>query len=240
MGSFANCLQSMTAYRKVTLLDKSTHGGSRHFYQIAQTRMPNLKGPGLVVGYGRGHEATFLKQHLQIRIVGVDLHPPVPDYDFTPILANALYLPFFEATFEFVFFHHVIEHIPDPSGSLMEIQRVLRPGGWLYIATPNRYRIIGYIGSYGATIRQKILWNLTDYADRLRGRFTNEMGAHAGFSRQELEELLREQFSEIQWLTRDYLWFKYSARIPKTVLKLLTLDSVMNFVAPSFYALCRK
>lgn len=229
---------------KVALLNKSTHAGAQHFCRIAQTHKLGLKnGLGLVIGYGQGHEASFLSRCLQVQIIGIDLHPPAYetcDQDFTPVLADVLYLPLREETFDFVFCHHVIEHVADPYASLIEIKRVLRPRSWLYIGVPNRHRIIGYIGSYGATFRQKLLWNLTDYADRLRGRFTNEMGAHAGFSWQELEELLREQFSEVQWLTRDYLWFKYSARIPEFVLKLLTLDSVMNFVAPSIYALCRK
>lgn len=39
--------------------------------------------------------------------------------------------------FDAVVLRHVIEHLPDPLSTLMECCRVLKPGGWLGIATPN-------------------------------------------------------------------------------------------------------
>ena len=52
-----------------------------------------------------------------------------------------------EHTFDVVTSSHVIEHVYDPVGFLAEIRRVLKPGGRLYLRTPNvdsyGYRLFG-------------------------------------------------------------------------------------------------
>lgn len=72
--------------------------------------------------------------------VGVERRP----FEFFPEL-DALYsaepvaLPFEDDTFEAVLSLGVLEHVPDPDGSLDEIRRVLRPGGIFYcFKLPNR------------------------------------------------------------------------------------------------------
>jgi SAM-dependent methyltransferase len=42
-----------------------------------------------------------------------------------------------EAFFDEVLIWHVLEHLPDPRGTLEEVQRILRPGGRLIVAVPN-------------------------------------------------------------------------------------------------------
>jgi len=42
-----------------------------------------------------------------------------------------------ERTFDVVTMNHVIEHVPDPVGTLEECLRVLKPGGRLVVTTPN-------------------------------------------------------------------------------------------------------
>ena len=42
-----------------------------------------------------------------------------------------------DASFDMVSARHVIEHIPDPNAFISEIARILRPGGCLYLRTPN-------------------------------------------------------------------------------------------------------
>ncbi len=55
---------------------------------------------------------------------------------------NDEHLPFANNTFDIVISHHVIEHIPNQKLHLSEIHRVLKKGGTLYLATPNKYGII--------------------------------------------------------------------------------------------------
>ena len=229
---------------RVRMLDPSTHAGAQHFCEMVSQRALDLRAKiGLVVGCGEGHEAAYISHALSADVVGIDVHLAPSEAwtgDFDPVVASALQLPFSDNHFSFVFYHHVIEHVLNPRASLAEIERVLRPEGVRYIATPNRHRLVGYLGSYTATPRQKIKWNLTDYTARLRGQFRNELGAHAGFSRKELEAMLQDYFPEIEWLTRDYLRFKYAGRLPRLVLESLIRDPVVEFTVPAIYALCTK
>jgi 2-polyprenyl-3-methyl-5-hydroxy-6-metoxy-1,4-benzoquinol methylase len=44
---------------------------------------------------------------------------------------------FAENIFDIVAMNHVFEHLPDPIDFLVQISRILRPGGWLFIIVPN-------------------------------------------------------------------------------------------------------
>jgi SAM-dependent methyltransferase len=54
-------------------------------------------------------------------------------------------VPFGNASFDVVVSNHVIEHVGDRTEQLRhlrELRRVLRPGGWAYLAMPNRWRVV--------------------------------------------------------------------------------------------------
>jgi SAM-dependent methyltransferase len=224
-------------------MEESTHVGAQHFYQTAVRQTFNWENKnGLIVGYGKGHESEYLGSQINGRVFGIDVvRPEVNPHAFAPAIASALHLPFAAHAFSFVFYHHVIEHVPDARLSLLAIYRVLKPGGILYVGTPNRHRLVGYVGSYNTPLRNKIKWNLIDYKARLQGRFRNELGAHAGFSQRELARLLAETgFAEQTWLTDDYLRFKYGRRLPKAIMQLVTRQPLMEITAPAVYVLCRK
>ena len=69
--------------------------------------------------------------------------------DLRPLDRSTVYLdaaerfPFPDATFDYIFSEHVIEHLPFESGNMMlgECYRVLQPGGRIRLATPNLERI---------------------------------------------------------------------------------------------------
>lgn len=44
---------------------------------------------------------------------------------------------FSEASFDVAALYHVIEHVPSPRHELQELRRVVKPGGWLVLETPN-------------------------------------------------------------------------------------------------------
>jgi 2-polyprenyl-3-methyl-5-hydroxy-6-metoxy-1,4-benzoquinol methylase len=48
-------------------------------------------------------------------------------------------LPFDPGTFDVVLSFDVFEHIPDSDAHLAEVRRVLKPGGWYLLQTPNKW-----------------------------------------------------------------------------------------------------
>lgn len=153
---------------------------------------------------------------------------------------NILNLPFEDGSFDVVFYHHVIEHVSDPAASLDELWRILAPGGLIYVGTPNRHRAIGYLGSPDATRREKVVWNVADYKARMRGKFRNEQGAHAGFTMSELVDLLKKNFVNVESLTAEYLSLKYAGKIPIPLLSFICMPPLIEVSAPSVYAVAWK
>jgi SAM-dependent methyltransferase len=204
----------------------------------------------LVVGCGAGHEAAYIQAHLQGLVAAVDANvAPYPKFRTWPSLAfqsaDVSALPYADAAFDGVFFHHVIEHVRDPQSSLREIARVLKGSGWLFIGTPNRSRLLSAVGAHEqtdweATFANKLRENLRDWRARLTGRFRNELGAHAGFTAGELDRLLLPHFCDRRWLTSEYLRFKYRGTRLLPAIRLATLPALRWFVAPSIYAFCRR
>jgi len=66
----------------------------------------------------------------------------------------------------------VIEHVPDDDGFLAQMARVIRPGGWAYLTTPN-----------GEWVKHE----LNDNPDHLRH-----------YTRDQLDALLQRHFSDVQ------------------------------------------
>ena len=72
----------------------------------------------------------------------------------------------------------------------------------------------------------------------MRGRFRNELGAHAGFTRSELGGELRAVFSHIEDATLDYYLAIYPRRA-RTV-RLLHASGLGTYAFPSVYFVGRK
>ena len=84
----------------------------------------------LEVGCGRG---AF--QDLVTHYVGVDLSERVARYLRKPFFcASATALPFHDNSFEAIWSIHVLEHVRDPEQALLEIRRVLKPNGLLFLS----------------------------------------------------------------------------------------------------------
>ena len=190
----------------------------------------------LVVGCGAGTEAAILSRELQCAVVGIDLldnfHPDAARAASLEV-GDATALRFSDASFDFVYSYHALEHIPDFRTALSEMNRVLPEGGGYCIGTPNRGRLIGYLGSKDATLKEVLAWNLDDWRARVRGRFRNEFGAHAGFTSGELAAELQAAFGDTTNISLDYYGAVYARR--RFLIRPLHSSGLGKLLFPAIY-----
>jgi SAM-dependent methyltransferase len=112
----------------------------------------------LVVGCGRGDELALLKAE---QVTAFDLSVKaayqarsfLPDYGY--LQADGMQLPFARASFDFALSSEVIEHMLQPEAMLTEIQRVLKPGGYVLLTTPNWNSFFGLARWLGEKILRR-------------------------------------------------------------------------------------
>ncbi|GAB6901396.1 methyltransferase domain-containing protein [Kineosporia succinea] len=124
------------------------HGRFAALHWLARARaglIPDPPAPGsplLDVACGAG----LLQPHLTGRLAGwshtgVDLSLPAlrqaRAHGVRAVAADAVRLPFADASFECVVAGEVLEHLPDLASAVAEITRVLAPGGTLVVDTLN-------------------------------------------------------------------------------------------------------
>src|SRR5437868_3119095 len=106
----------------------------------------------LVVGCGSGCEAGILARALGGDTFGIDIGAEFSfDHESakpaTLRLMDAQALAFEDESCDLVYSFHALEHIPDFRKALREMSRVLRSGGTFCIGTPNKARLLGYLGA---------------------------------------------------------------------------------------------
>nr|WP_172635736.1 class I SAM-dependent methyltransferase [Desulfobacter postgatei] len=148
-------------------------------------------------------------------------------------VADATKMPFSDSSFDFVYSYHALEHIPNFRKALQEIKRVLSSGGHWMIGVPNQSRLLGYIGSKGATLTQKMIWNYTDWKMKFMGRFTNENGAHAGFAIEQLSKELSNNLGRPVDISLEYYKTIYPNHTRK--LTVVSFTGCSRFLFPSIY-----
>ena len=95
----------------------------------------------LDIGTGSGYIAHELSK-VSAHVYSADIYDErkiKKGYTFTKV--TGAQLPYKDSTFDLIITNHVIEHIPDQKKHLSEIFRVLKPGGIVYLSTPNKYWI---------------------------------------------------------------------------------------------------
>jgi SAM-dependent methyltransferase len=96
----------------------------------------------LDIGCGFGGYATAL-QEAGSRVVGLDLDSARISGLPVKVTGDALYLPFPSDSFSLVICSSLIEHVPNPQHLLLEIDRVMKSKGYLYLSFPPFYSPLG-------------------------------------------------------------------------------------------------
>ena len=88
-----------------------------------------LAGLTLEIGCGRG-----LMRSITERYVGTDISfSAMRGQDFVRLAASATNLPFPDAAFTDIFSYHTLEHIVAPEMTLLEMHRLVKPGGTIFL-----------------------------------------------------------------------------------------------------------
>ena len=117
----------------------------------------------LGAGSGRVRQMNF--RGLATRIVGVDPDPRVhsnPHLD-QAIAGSGTGIPFPDSAFDMVISDNVLEHLDHPEAVIKEVFRVLKPGGWFFAKTPNKYHYMPVIARLTPTSFHR-------FVNGLRGR----------------------------------------------------------------------
>lgn len=129
-----------------------------------------------------GCATGMLVEHLASRgwqAEGVEICVPAAEYGrkyrHIPIHIGTLEdQDFGDASFDFVHFSHVIEHVPDPRAFLEQVARITKPGGYVVIVTPNTRSLQALM--FGSRWRSAIADHLNLFSSASLSRLMREAG----------------------------------------------------------------
>ncbi len=148
-------------HQRVFDADPEHEDASSPWYQLVREKLGPVAGRRILeVACGRGGFVRELAQ-AGARVTGCDfsgaalrvgagkLNRLAVNRDAPPLVqGDAQNLPFAGDSFDVVVSCETIEHVPDPWAALREMYRVTRPGGRLFLTTPNYSNFMGLYELY--------------------------------------------------------------------------------------------
>lgn len=134
-------------------------------------RIGKLGAKLLDVGCGQGHLTRLIYDNYPgMEVSGIDYSLSAINFaaekcnaiDYA--VADAYHLPYIRGYFDIVICNNIWEHVADPLKLLSGVKRVTRPGGWLIISTPSRYRIENLLRVFrGRSVLMQSSLHVTEY-----------------------------------------------------------------------------
>jgi ubiquinone/menaquinone biosynthesis C-methylase UbiE len=158
------------------------------------------------------------------------------------LTADALTLPFKPDTFDLIICNDVIEHVEDPPRLLREIRRVLKTGGFLYMAAPNRvspYQILRdpHYKLFGLSLLPHKM--ATYYVTKLR-KITQNYDVYPLPTYWYLKNLCHRFGFDFADCSREYYLSMELTRLQSITLRFFLRGIAARFLSPDFVFVCRK
>lgn len=132
---------SLTGERTLPDVPAESYWFRRHLavYEWVAKRCAGLDVVDMACGEGYGVEVLAGRAR---RVTGVDANPEVHEharlkYARPGVRLERELVERYEKPCDAIAFLQTIEHVPDPAGVLRHFRRMLRPGGAVYLSTPN-------------------------------------------------------------------------------------------------------
>jgi SAM-dependent methyltransferase len=235
-------------------------GGHTAYGSAVDYRLDKVSAHGVITGdwldcgCAEGYYAVALTERGARSVIGVDVidervaaaqelpHPA----NVTFQVAGAGSLPFDDESFDGVLVNEVLEHVEDEQRSLLDIKRVLRPGGHLVVFSPNRWFPFEGHGARMPSGRQ-LLGVPVPLMPWLPARLTRRFATARNYWPGELRavvagaglEIVSVEYSLAQF--DRYLWMpramidSYRRNIPR-----IEASPLRRFVAVSTFVLARR
>lgn len=132
---------STHTYKNISFAKFSQYWWSNRFFAMLARRYGRHDSCLLEIGSGLGHLVGQLEDTFET--FGLDLNHWAVAQSRAEArrtrlqTASAQELPYANSSFGVVIIKHIVEHLPDPARAILEISRILEPGGILILATPN-------------------------------------------------------------------------------------------------------
>ncbi len=183
-------------------------GQRRRLQMIIDAAGVRLQGKVLVDGCGVGMYVSHLLP-LAGRVIGLDIEfPRVRDTSaYTPdvICAAGERLPLESQTVDLLISHEVLEHVSDDRAAIVEMVRVLQPGGRILLFCPNR----GYpFETHGIYWRGKYRFGNIPLVNYLPRKWRDKLAPHVEiYTRRDLEK--RFEGLKVKFIQRTIIFGAY-------------------------------
>ena len=135
----------------------------------------NLLGLSNMIQAKRWNMRIYGADYNALRVDRASKLPCVAEVKVSPLDS----LPYPDGHFHVVLCNQVLEHIPKDRNVLMELKRVLGPGGMLILGVPNEGCVLAWLRNH---VLQRSILRTTDHVNFYTSKTLSELLSHAGYS----------------------------------------------------------